>query len=63
MSLPLMSHSSASTDVLNLKTNVEDEFVLDVRVVLDDSTRPAGLACDTSNGCPSTCESSCNSAM
>lgn len=61
---PLMSYSPASTGVLNLGAEVEDDFVLDVKVVLDDATRPAGRqACDTSNGCPSTCESSCASAV
>ncbi|MER6817453.1 hypothetical protein ABT299_50075 [Spirillospora sp. NPDC000708] len=41
-----------------------DGFVLDVRVVQDDASRPAGqVPCDTSNGCPATCDSSCNSSV
>jgi FxLD family lantipeptide len=45
-------------------SGVEDEFALDVRVVQDDGARPAGeVPCDTSNGCATTCASSCNSAV
>ncbi|WP_242882634.1 FxLD family lanthipeptide [Actinomadura litoris] len=40
----------------------EDGFALTVRVVTDDQSPSAETACDTSNGCASTCDSSCASA-
>ncbi|TDC97255.1 FxLD family lanthipeptide [Actinomadura sp. 7K507] len=50
-------------DITQAPTSSEDDFVLDVRVIEDDALRPAAQkACDTSNGCPPSCASSCNSA-
>jgi len=39
-----------------------DPFDLDVRVTTDDASAHVGRGCDTSDGCGSTCASSCASS-
>jgi FxLD family lantipeptide len=40
-----------------------DIFTLGVRVTERRDNEPGAVPCDTSNGCPPTCASACNSAV